>query len=82
MFTPIHEFEATLLLALDAAGTPVQHRGAAFHRLHGVLSEEEWNAGPPLLAHMDPTYYTSRAWSVVPPINASERAAEKALGHS
>ena len=68
VFTPIHEFEAALLLALDAVGAPRQHRGAAFHRLHGVLSEDEWAAGPPLLAHQDPRYYERRAWRLAPPL--------------
>ena len=69
VYTPIHEFEAVLLLAMDAVGAPMQHRGAAFHRLHGVLSEEEWEAGggPPLLAHMRPGYYEQRAWTLVEP---------------
>ena len=68
VFTPIHEFEAALLLALDAAGAPTPHRGAAFHLLHGVVGAEEWAAGgPPLLAHQDPLFYEKRQWHVAPP---------------
>jgi hypothetical protein len=68
VYTPIHEFEAALLMALDAAGAPTNHRGAAIHLLHGVVGAEEWEAGgPPLLAHQAPTFYEKRAWTLVPP---------------
>ena len=68
MYTPIPEFEAALLMALDAAGAPTNHRGAAFHLLHGVVGAAEWEAGgPPLLAHQTLDFYEKRAWHVEPP---------------
>jgi hypothetical protein len=68
VYTPIHEFEVALLLALDAAGAPTNHRGAAIHNLHGVVGAEEWEAGgPPMLAHQAPDFYEKRQWQLVPP---------------
>ena len=61
VYTPIHEFEAALLLALDAAGTPVLHRNASIHMLHGVVGEGELLTLP-LLAHQDPDFYRNRAY--------------------
>ena len=68
VYTPIHEFELALLMALDAAGAPTNHKNAAIHLLHGVVGAEEWEAGgPPLLAHQAPDFYDKRAWHVEPP---------------
>jgi hypothetical protein len=66
--TPIDEFEATLLHALDAVGMPLQHRGAAHHLMQGLPSEEEWAAGRvPLLHHTQPGYFKNRSWHLCPP---------------
>jgi hypothetical protein len=66
--TPIDEFEATLLHALDAVGLPRKHRGAAHHLLQGLPTEEEWDAGRvPLLHHTQPGFFKNRSWHLCPP---------------
>jgi hypothetical protein len=60
---PIHEFEHTLLLALDAIGVHTWPKNASIRLLEG-----EPNGGPDEpLAHADPDLYKRRRWGVCPP---------------
>ena len=70
--TPIHEFEAALLHAVDAVGGPLRHRGAAHHLLEGIPSEADAAraaaAGEaPFPWAREAGYYARRAWGLVPP---------------
>jgi hypothetical protein len=70
---PIHEFEHTLLLALDAIGVHKWPVDAAIRLLEG-----EANGGPDeALAHLnDPDFYRRRRWGVCPPKGASGKEEE------
>ena len=69
--TPLHEFEAALLHALDAVGGPLAHRGSAHHLLEGIPSQaeaEEWRAaGVHFPWAGNKTFYAQRAWLLTPP---------------
>lgn len=60
---PIHEFEATLLSALEAIGVHRFPVNASIPLLHGI---PDGKASPPF-AHLDPSYYRSQAWHACPP---------------
>jgi hypothetical protein len=80
---PIHEFESTLLEALDAVGINRQHRGALFHMLHGVVGEgEDDAANMPLLAHMAEDFYDQRKWAICPKGTSADSLAKASIPRS